>query len=347
MHSWREQLQQGQVIPACPLTLHEDGRWSQRHQRALIQYYVEAGAGGLAVGVHSTQFAIRDPRHGLFRPVLQLAAKAIETLTAASEREFIRIAGICGGSLQAQAEAEFARDTGYHAGLLSLKDLAGAEETVLLQHARQIAQVLPVIGFYLQPAVGGRVLSYRFWREFAEIENVVAIKIAPFNRYQTWDVVRGVIESGRDDLSLYTGNDDNILVDLLTPFRYAGTTRLIVGGLLGQWGVWTKRAVELFEQVRRLRGAATISSDWLTLNGALTDANAAVFDAAHAFQGCIPGIMEVLRRQGLAPSNRCLDPHEVLSPGQAEELDRVIRVYPHLTDDEFVRAHVHRWLDQE
>jgi len=334
----RAQLLAGHVIPALPLAVDADRRWSRRHQRALVRYYIAAGTGGLAVAVHSTQFAIRDPQHALFEPVLRLAA---ETMTAEAGADFLRIAGICGRTEQALSEANLATELGYHAGLLSPGAWKDAPEEDFLAHCHAVAEVIPVIGFYLQPAVGGRVFSYDFWRRFAEIPRVVAIKIAPFNRYQTMDVVRAVTDSGRDDLALYTGNDDSILTDLLTTWPGG---RRIAGGLLGQWGVWTKRAVEMLEEVKAARRNPTLATDWLTKNAALTDANAAVFDAANHFHGCIPGILEVLRRQGLVPSVCCLDPHESLSPDQAEELTRVAAAYPWLTDDEFVREHLTAWL---
>ena len=339
---WRSQLAGGLVIPALPLTLCSDGSWSERHQQTVLRYYIDAGAGGVAVGVHSTQFAIREPQHGLFEPVLRLARSVLDEY---ADTGFVRIAGICGGTEQARQEASLAAELEYHAGLLSLASFGNETERAALEHAREIARLLPIVGFYLQPAVGGRVLSYDFWRHFCDVENVVAIKIAPFNRYFTWDVVRAVIDSGRNDITLYTGNDDNIIADLLTPFSWNGKTRFIRGGLLGQWGVWTKRAVELLDEIDTARKSHTISAGWLSRNAALTDINAAVFDSANGFAGCIPGILEVLRRQGLAPSTRCLDPGEVLSPGQAEEIDRVTTAYPNFTDDEFVREHLDRWLN--
>lgn len=341
---WRSALASGLVIPACPLMLDQDGRWSEAHQRAVVRYYMEAGAGGLAVGVHSTQFAIRDPRHGLFEPLLRFVVGVIDEASGGRDSDFVRIAGVCGETRQAMDEAALAKSLGYHAGLLSLTAMKNADERGLLEHCRRVAERIPVIGFYLQPAVGGRVFSYRFWRSFADIEGVVAIKIAPFHRYRTLDVVRAVADSGRDEIALYTGNDDNIVVDLLTAFPFGDPPRRIVGGLLGQWGVWTRAAVEMFDAIRELRGQASIPAEWLKRAAALTDANAAVFDAANGFAGCIPGIMEVLRRQGLAPSTRCLDPNEVLSPGQAEEIDRVTSAYPELVDDRFVRENLSRWM---
>lgn len=344
MQGWKDRLLNGEVIPALPLALNSDGSWSQRHQRGLVRYYAAAGAGGLAVGVHSTQFAIRDPKHGLYEPLLRLASQTIRQCVPDSEG-FIAIAGICGGLQQAIGEASLARELGFQAGLLSLTALAQAPEEKLLEHCQQVSQVIPIVGFYLQPAVGGRVLSYEFWRKLADIQNLVAIKIAPFNRYFTGDVVRAVVDSGRQDVALYTGNDDNIIVDLLTPFEFSGQTRWIVGGLLGQWGVWTRRAVELLAEIRSIRGQDSVPTSWLQRNVQLTDANAAIFDASHGFSGCIPGIHEVLRRQGLLPSIRCLDENEVLSPGQADEITRISSAYPDLVDDLFVKEHLREWLE--
>ncbi len=344
----RAHLQAGQVIPAHPLALDANRRLSERHQRALSRYYVDAGAGGVAVAVHSTQFEIRDPAHALLRPVLELASDTLDSRLAETPRPFIKIAGVCGRTPQAIAEARLARDLGYDAALLSLAAWGEAPEADLLAHCTAVATELPLIGFYLQPAVGGRVLSRAFWTRFAEIEAVLAIKIAPFNRYQTLEVVRAVIEAGRPDIALYTGNDDTIVTDLLTPFTFthAGrpVTRHIAGGLLGHWGVWTRAAVQLLEQIKAARSAPQIDSAWLARAAAITDMNAAVFDAAHGFAGCIPGILEVLRRQGLVPTAHCLNPLENLSAGQAEELDRVITAYPHFTDDAFVDAHLDLWL---
>jgi hypothetical protein len=331
-----------------PLALTAQRRLDERRQRALCRYYLAAGAGGLAVGVHTTQFAIREPRHGLFGPVLELVAEELARQEGRTGRALVRIAGVCGGTAQALAEAALARGLGYHAGLLSLAALREAGEDALLAHCRAVAEVLPVVGFYLQPAVGGRALPFRFWRRFAEIDRVVAIKIAPFNRYQTLDVVRAVVEAGRDDVALYTGNDDNIVVDLVTPFRFRAGPRLVerrvVGGLLGQWAVWTRRAVELLEECHALvRQGGAVPPELVRRAVEITDANAAVFDAANGLAGCIAGVHEVLRRQGLLEGAWCLDPHEGLGPGQAEEIDRVCRAYPHLTDDDFVARHREDW----
>jgi len=340
----RAHLLQGQAIPALPLALDRRRRWSEKHQRAVIRYYIDAGVGGIAVGVHSTQFEIRDPKHGLFDPVLALAGETMTDWLKPKSRPFLRIAGLCGATPQAVAEAETAISHGYHAALLSMAALNDASEKALIRHCSRVAKTIPLIGFYLQSAVGGRPLSYDFWRAFADIPNVVAVKMAPFNRYQTFDVVRAVMDSGRDDIALYTGNDDNIIADLLTPFEHNGQTRHIVGGLLGQFGVWTERAVALLKEIKKARAKPRIDSSWLSRNAALTDANAAVFDAANGFAGCVPGIHEVLRRQGIFETTACLNPHEKLSRGQAAELDRVSRVYPWLIDDDFVANNLHRWL---
>jgi hypothetical protein len=346
----REVLARGTVIPAHPLALTSERRLDEKRQRALTRYYVAAGAGGLAVGVHTTQFAIRDPRIGLFEPVLKLAAEEMDRADRGRQEPLIRIGGICGETAQAVREAELLADLGYSAGLLSLAAMKDADDAALLAHCRTVATVLPMIGFYLQSAVGGRVLSYRFWREFVEIENVVAIKIAPFNRYQTLDVVRAVAESGRD-IALYTGNDDNIAMDLLTPFVFRVNRheqkRRIVGGLLGHWAVWTRRAVDLLQECHAVASrTGGVPKDLVRKNIEITDSNAAFFDAAHNFAGCIAGLHEVLRRQGLLEGIWCLNPQETLSPGQQEEINRVYEAYPHLNDDEFVREGRDQWLKQ-
>lgn len=322
-------LQGGLAIPAHPLALNSSRKLDEHRQRALSRYYIAAGVGGLAVGVHTTQFAIRDPKVGLFEPVLALAAEEMNR----AARPLVRIGGICGQTKQAVNEAEILKSHGYHAGLLSLGAMSTATEDELIAHCRAVADVIPVVGFYLQPSVGGRTLPYSFWRRFAEIQNIVAIKMAPFNRYQTLDVVRAVVEAGRDDITLYTGNDDNIVADFLTPYRFGGKERRIVGGLLGHWSVWTKRAVELLDRCRN----ADASPELLRLGIEVTDTNAVFFDAANGFSGCIAGLHEVLRRQGLLEGIWCLDEHETLSPGQLEEIDRVYRAYPHLNDDDFAR----------
>lgn len=345
----RQQLHEGLVIPAMPLVLSADRKMDERRQRALLRYYEAAGAGGLAVGVHTTQFAIRDPKIGLFEPVLRLAAATFDELDQRRDQPLVRIAGVCGHKEQALAEATLVRESGYHAGLLSLAALHDADDDALVDHCRAVAEVIPVVGFYLQASVGGRPLSYRFWRRFFEIENVVAVKIAAFNRYHTIDCVRAAVESGRDDIALYTGNDDNIVLDLLTPYRFQvggrPVERRFVGGLLGHWAVWTRCAVELLERCQRaVESGAGADENLLRLAVEVTDMNAALFDVAHSFAGCIAGIHEVLRRQGLLAGVWCLDEKEGLSSGQAQELDRVSTAYPNLTDDRFVAEHLDRWL---
>jgi dihydrodipicolinate synthase/N-acetylneuraminate lyase len=336
-------LRAGQVIPAHPLALDQNRKLDERRQRALTRYYMAAGAGGIAVGVHTTQFAIRDPAVGLLRPVLELAA---ETMATEGSADCIRIAGAVGPTAQAVTEAELAMDLGYHAVLLSLAALKDADDDTLIAHCRAVADVAPIIGFYLQPSVGGRLLNYSFWRRFCEIENVVAIKIAPFNRYQTIDVLRALAASCRAaDIALYTGNDDNIVLDLLTRHVFDGVELHFAGGLLGHWAVWTQKAVELLRHCQKLRAEGEmLPRDMLTRAIAVTDTNAAFFDAANAFAGCIAGIHEVLRRQGLLAGIWCIEEHEVLSPGQTEEIDRIYAAYPQLNDDGFVAAHRDEWL---
>jgi dihydrodipicolinate synthase/N-acetylneuraminate lyase len=341
-------LQSGKVIPAHPLALDASGRLDERRQRALTRYYAAAGAGGLAIGVHTTQFAIRDPRVGLFEPVLAIALEEMDRADARGQEPLIRIGGICGATDQALVEADLLAGLGYHAGLVSLAALANAADATLIAHCEAVGARIPLVGFYLQPSVGGRVLSYAFWRRFAEIPAVVAVKIAPFNRYQTLDVVRAVVDAGRDDIALYTGNDDAIVSDLVTSFRFrhngAPVERRIVGGLLGHWAVWTRGAVGLLDQCQAAARARSVPASLLQRGVEVTDANAAFFDAAHGFAGCIAGIQEVLHRQGLLASTRCLEPRETLSAGQAAEIDRVCHAYPHLADDEFVAANLAEWL---
>lgn len=333
----REKLLSGLVIPAHPLALTAERKLDERRQRALTRYYLAAGAGGVAIGVHTTQFAIREPRFALLHPVLELAMEELRG------RAVVTIAGVCGTLRQARQEAELAARMGYDAALLSLSALRDEPLPKLIDHAKAIASIIPIVGFYLQTSVGGFSLPYDFWRELAEIENLVAIKVAPFNRYQTLDVLRAVANSGRaSEIALYTGNDDHILLDLMTEFQVGGNRVRFAGGLLGQWAVWTKTAVCQLEGLKRNSRAPT--PELFTLAHQLTDANAAIFDPSHDFQGCIPGIHEVLRRQGLLAGRWCLDPNEDLSAGQAAEIDRVCKAYPHLQDDSFVQEHLGEWL---
>jgi dihydrodipicolinate synthase/N-acetylneuraminate lyase len=359
--SIRETLRRGKAIVAHPLSLDAQRRFDPVHQQVLTRYYHAAGVGGVAVGVHTTQFAIHDSSCGLLQPVLEIAANLLSDLDRQTGRQTVRIAGICGATSQAVTEAQIARELGYHAGLLSLRAFRDASEQEMLAHAKAVACELPVFGFYLQPAAGGRPLSLAFWRQFVEIPNVVAIKIAPFNRYQTLDVLRAVAESGRvHDIALYTGNDDHIVLDLLTglngpseradlgnPIPKLSQLRM-VGGLLGHWACWTKPAMEVFEEIQHLHESPcpTVRPSLLKTAIDITDANSALFDAANHFSGCIAGIQEVLFRQGLVRAPYCLNPNEVLSPGQSAELDRVTRDYPYLTDDTFVREHLADWVRQ-
>ncbi len=343
-------LRRGVVIPAHPLALNQNRRLDERRQRALTRYYCAAGTGGVAVGVHTTQFEIRDAKIGLYEPVLALAADTLDHIVAATGKTLVRIAGIAGQTAQAVQEARIAVGLGYHLGLVSLGALRHASHAELLSHLRAIAEIIPIMGFYLQPAVGGRVLNFDFWREAVEIENLLAIKIAPFNRYYTLDVLRAVAASGRgQEIALYTGNDDNIVLDLLSAFRFEdkgnAATKRIVGGLLGHWAVWTKRAVELLEEIHVLvHQRQAISPELLIKAQQITDCNAAFFDSQNSFAGCIAGIHEVLRRQGLLEGRWTLNPNEDLSPGQLAEIDRVYAAYPHLNDDEFVRENLEEWL---
>jgi len=344
-----QNIRKGCVIPAHPLALTEKREIDEVSMRALNRYYMDAGAGGIAVGVHSTQFEIREEGVDLLEPVLRMAAENIDDWAARKNRPVCKISGICGRTDQALGEAELARGLGYHAGLLSLSALKDADIPALVEHCRAVAEVIPLIGFYLQPAVGGRALPYEFWRRFAEIENVLAIKMAPFNRYQTLDVVRGVCDAGRiDEITLYTGNDDNIVADLLTPYTLntpAGMkTVRIRGGLLGHWCVWTRKAVELLNEIHAITESNQPVPEELLARGIqITDSNAAFFDSANGFAGCIPGLHEVLCRQGLMQNILCLSPDEVLSPGQKEEIDRMYADYPHLNDDAFVAEHLNEW----
>ena len=337
-------LREGVVIPAHPLVLDADRRLDARRQRALTRYYLDAGARGLAVGVHTTQFAIREAC--LFEPVLELAMRTTADWGRAAA---VMIAGLTGRTAQALREAQVARGLGYHAGLLSLAALEGASEDELIAHAQAVAREIPLVGFYLQPAVGGLVLPVSFWRRIAAIDNVVAIKIAPFNRYRTLDVIRGVTEAdAAERITLYTGNDDHIILDLITPFTVVAHGRArtlrIKGGLLGHWSVWVKRAVELLQRIHAAVAANEMQVELLALDAQVTDCNAAIFDAANGFHGVIAGCHEILRRQGLLEGIWCLDPKETLGPGQQQEIDRVCAAYPHLNDDDFVRANLERWL---
>ena len=339
-------FRKGCVIPAVPLALDEKRKFDEKHQKALIRYYIDAGVGGLAVGVHSTQFEIRE--HGMFEQVLSTVSAEIDSW--ASGRKILKVAGVCGKTEQAVREASFAVSAGYHACLLSLAALKESSVEDLLSHCRQVAAVMPVIGFYLQASVGGMVLPYEFWREFATIPNVLGIKMAPFNRYRTFDVVRAVCDANKEnEITLYTGNDDNIVPDLLTEYAVSSGNEVkkvrIKGGLLGHWCVWTRKAVELLDEIHALLDSGKdIPHELLTRGIQITDTNAAFFDTANNFAGCIPGLHEVLRRQGLFKGTWCLNLQEVLSPGQYDEITRIYKAYPHLNDDAFVSEHLSEWL---
>lgn len=343
-------LREGTVIPATPLALNNERKLNEKRQRLLNRYYLAAGAGGLAVAVHTTQFAIRKPGIDLFEPVLRIAAEEAEDYERKTGEAIVKIAGACGPTEQAVQEANTALDFGYDAVLLSPGGLKDLTEDELLSRTKAVAAVIPVVGFYLQPSVGGRVFSYDYWRALCEIENVVGIKSAPFNRYQTTDVVRAAAMSQRaDQIALYTGNDDNIVIDLLTKYRFTDDGKVyekrFVGGLLGHWSVWTHTAVKLFERIKKASAKDGIPAELLTLAAEVTDTNAAFFDAAHQFKGCIAGLHEVLRRQGLMEGIWCLDEQEILSPGQSEEIDRVYRMYPHLNDDNFIADNLNHWME--
>ncbi len=349
LENLRSRLLAGNVIPACPLALDSQRKLDVRRQRALWRYYNASGAGGIAVGVHTTQFAIRDPEIGLHRPLLELARDEMDRLDQSRVSRLVRVSGVCGETRQARFEAELAKECGFETGLLNLGALKNASDDELIAHCREVASIIPLFGFFLQPASGGRLLPYRFWRKFVEIENVVAIKIAAFNRYQTIDVMRAVAESGRSDIAMYTGNDDAIILDLITRYRFKddGQEREVrfVGGLLGHWAVWTKRAVDQLTMCTAMANMKSgLRPEILSLNVQVTDCNAAFFDAANGYKGCIAGLHEVLRRQGLLEGLWCLKDSDCLSPGQLAEIDRVYAAYPRLNDDSFVAQHLDEWL---
>lgn len=338
-------VKNGTVIPAQVLALDENRKFAPRYQRALCRYFIDAGVGGIAVGVHSTQFAIRNPEIGLFEPVLRETGRFIDEYCAAVGKKILKVGGVCGKTEQAVREAEFEASCGYDAALLSLAAFKNDSCESMIEHCRKVAEVMPLIGFYLQSSVGGRKLPFEFWQEFFKIDNLLAVKMAPFNRYCTLDVMRAAAESGRDDVTLYTGNDDNLLIDLLSEYKFGDKKLRIKGGLLGHWSCWTKKAVELLDELHSvIDSGRDISPELLTRAIEITDCNAAFFDPAHDFAGCIPGLHEVLRRQGLLPGIWCLDPEETLSPGQADEISRVYAAYPHLHDDDFVRDNLEKWL---
>lgn len=346
-----KRLHEGTVIPANPLALDENREFDEKRQRAVTRYYLEAGAGGIAVGVHTTQFEIRDPKYNLLSRVLSVAKEEADKFEKRTGETVVTVAGVCGGTAQAVLEAELAKQLGYDAVLLSPGGLGALTEDEMIERTEAVARVMPVIGFYLQPAVGGRVFTYRYWERICEIPNVVAIKAAPFNRYLTLDVVRAAALSKRsNEIALYTGNDDNIVLDLVAKYKFeqngVSYEKSFVGGLLGHWSVWTKRAVEIFERCREAKTLDHIPDDILVLANEVTDTNAAFFDTANGFKGCIAGLHEVLRRQGLFKGTWCLDPDEAMSEGQLEEIDRVYKAYPHLNDDAFIKENLSRWIEE-
>lgn len=343
-----EILHNGTVIPAIPLVLDQNRKFDPLGQRRLVRYYLEAGAGGVAAAVHTTQFEIRDPEFDLLRPVLETVAEELDDFEKTSGKTLVRIAGVCGETPQARQEALLAKELGYDAVLLSPGGLNHLSEEAMLQRTEEVAALMPVIGFYLQSSVGGRRFSFSYWKRLADIQNVVAVKSAPFNRYQTLDLVRGCAASSRrDEVALYTGNDDNIVSDLLTPFCFdidgQTITKYFAGGLLGHWCVWTEKVAEQFTAIKACQGTDSIPAQLLTLGAQITDCNAAFFDVANGFRGCIAGVHEVLRRQGLMEGIWCLNPEETLSEGQMQEIDRVYKMYPALNDDAFARNFLERW----
>ncbi len=343
-------LAAGTVIPATPLVLNNDRKLDERRERALLRYYMDAGVGGLAVAVHTTQFEIRDPEIGLFRPILEIAADEMDKFEKRTGKTLVRVAGVCGKIEQAVEEAKLLKELGYDAALLSPGGLSDYDEDMMIKRTQEVAKIMPVIGFYLQTSVGGKVFSFDYWRRLCEIDNVVAIKSAPFNRYQTLDVARAAAMSSRsNEITLYTGNDDNIVIDLLTKYKFEidGKTyeKRFEGGLLGHWCVWTKKVVEMFEKIKAEKDKDSISIEMLTLANQVTDANAAFFDSANGFAGCIAGLHYILKKQGIYENILCLNPNETVSPGQIDEIERVYKMYPHLSDDEFIRENLDKWLD--
>lgn len=345
-----QKLAKGTVIPATPLALTQERKFDEKRERMLMRYYMDAGVGGIASCVHTTQFQVRDPKIGLFRPILEVVSDEVEKFEKRTGKALVKVAGVCGKIDQAVKEAELAKELGYDAVLLSPGGLADYDEDMMIKRTKEVAKIMPVIGFYLQSSVGGKHFSYNYWQRLCEIDNVVAVKSAPFNRYQTLDVVRAAATSSRrDKIALYTGNDDNIVIDLLTKYKFEenGVTyeKQFVGGLLGHWSVWAKKVVEMFEMLKKEAAKDSISADMLVLANQVTDANAAFFDTANNFAGCIAGLHYVLKKQGIFENIFCLDENETLSPGQAEEIERVYRMYPHLNDDEFIKENLCKWAD--
>lgn len=341
-------IKEGTVIPATPLSLDNNRKFNEKGQRVLMRYFLNAGVGAIATAVHTTQFEIRQPEHNLYEPVLRLVSDEIDKFEKENNTVIAKVAGVCGPIEQAVKEAELAKSIGFDAVLLSPGGLNHMPESYMVERTKAVAAIMPVIGFYLQTAVGGRVFTYDYWEQVCATPNVIAIKCASFNRYTTLDVVRAVAMSDRcDEITLYTGNDDNIVIDLLTKFKFEKDGKTIVktfeGGLLGHWSNWTQKAVEIFEKTKEAKKHDCVPEELLTLAAEVTDCNSAFFDTAHNFAGCIAGVHEVLHRQGLMENIYCLNPAETLSPGQKEEIDRVYKMYPHLNDDDFVKAHIEEW----
>lgn len=346
-----KKLHEGTVIPATPLALDNERKLSEKGQRLLMNYYMYSGVGGIATAVHTTQFEIRKPEINLFEPVLKLVSEEIDKFEKENNTVLVKVAGVCGPTEQAVAEAKKAKEYGYDAVLLSPGGLNSYSEDYLIERTKAVVEIMPVIGFYLQTAVGGRIFTYDYWEKICAIENVVAIKCASFNRYQTLDVVRAAATSPRSDkITLYTGNDDNIVIDLITEYKFNENgkeyKKAFEGGLLGHWSVWTQNVVKMFDELKQVRGQKSISAEYLTLAEQVTDVNSAFFDTANNFAGCIAGLHEVLRRQGLMENIFCLNPDETMSPGQLEEINRVYAAYPRLSDDEFIKANIAKWKEK-
>ncbi len=337
-----EILHAGTVIPATPLMLDSNRKFDKAMQKRLTRYYLEAGVGGIATAVHTTQFEIRKPEINLYETVISSVMDTINEYEEETGKVIVKVAGVCGDIEQATKEATLAKNLGFDAVLLSTGGLDSWSEDALVERAKVIAGIIPVILFSMQTAVGGRKFSYAYWEKAAEIEGVVAVKCASFNRYQTHDIVRAMTLSSRaDKIALYTGNDDNIVIDLATEYVFEadGETKRaeIVGGLLGHWCAWTKKAVEIFHGIKsgEIKGEKLLS-----LAAAVTDTNSAFFDTTNNFAGCIAGVHEVLRRQGFTDGIYLLNPEEQLSDGQFEEIDRVYRMYPELNDDAFAKEFI-------
>ena len=346
MEEIRGILKEGIVIPAHPLALDKNRKLDEKRQRGLTEYYLNAGAGGVAIGVHTTQFEIHNEKVGFLKPVLEMGAEVIGDFEKEHKKKIVKIAGVCGDTNQALREAELAVEMGYDAGLLKLGSFQGKGIDEIINHCKKVSEIIPVFGFYLNPEIGGIELPFEFWCKFLEIENIAAIKVAPFDRYKTLDVIRAISETGRFDVSLYTGNDDSIISDLISIYKTETAEIKFSGGLLGHWAFWTKKAVEYFEEIKKImKNKEPVSPKILKLAMEVTDVNSAVFDAKNNFSGCIPGINYMLVKRGLLEGEWCIDPSVSLSPWQKGEIDRVWESYPHLRDDDFIHGNIERWLN--